>query len=197
MTDESPAPDKPPVVLAGTETPVGIRVVPIADDRAPDGTICLGTYIDERLVARCVVPPALHERLEAHAVFGTPVRLVLSAREAPPGLQCQLFALTPLPPGALEDDEDDEDQEPWSTSVPSSNYEREVEAQEAQAAGSPVAVIPLGQIVRFAQDRRHPNDLALEAADVLGRIVQGRVVEVVDKVLEGLLGGDEDDEIEE
>jgi len=192
MHDESPAPDRPPVALAGTEVPVVIRVVPIADDRAPTGTICLGTFIDERLVARCVVPPELHERLEAHSVFGAPVRLVLSARQAPPGLQCQLFALTPLPPGVLRDSDDEDEAEPWSASVPSSNYEREVEAMEHAEAGQPVAVIPLGQIVRFEQDLQHPEDLAIEAADVLGRIVQGNVVEVVDKVLEDLLGTDDD-----
>jgi len=63
---------------------------------------------------------------------------------------------------------------------------------EHAEAGQPVAVIPLGQIVRFEQDRQHPEDLALEAADVLGRIVQGNVVEVVDKVLEDMLGTDDD-----
>jgi hypothetical protein len=133
------------MALAGTENPIVIRVRPIEDQRAPEGTVCLGTFIDERLVARCVVPPELHETLERHHVFGVPVRLVLSAREGPPGLQCQLFALAPLPPGAVRD------------------------------------------------DRRHPDSLSLEAADVLGRIVQGRVVEVVDKVLEDILRNDDEE----
>ena len=55
-----------------------------------------------------------------------------------------------------------------------------------------MAVIPLGQIVRFDRDRRHPDSLSLEAADVLGRIVEGKVVEVVDKVLEDLLNSEEE-----
>ena len=47
----------------------------------------------------------------------------------------------------------------------------------------------LGQIIRFEKDRKHPRDLGLETMDVLRTIVQGEVSEVVDRVLEDLLGG--------
>ncbi len=186
------------MALAGTETPIVIRVRQIEDRRAPEGTVCLGTFIDERLVARCVVPPELHETLERHHVFGVPVRLVLSAREGPPGLQCQLFALAPLPPEAVRDADaegEDEPEEPWAQSLPGARYEAAVQGEEGGEirAEEPIAVIPLGQIVRFAQDRRHPGNLSLEAADVLGRIVQGRVVEVVDRVLEDILRNDDEE----
>lgn len=196
-----PSPD---VALAGTEQPIVIRVQPVEDSRAPEGTVCLGTFIGDRLVARCVVPPELHRTLERHDVFGEPVRLVLSARAAPPGLQCQLFALAPLSPEALRDaaeDDEDEEEAPWASSLPGARFEAAVEGlgpRDPQANGGeggesePVAVIPLGQIVRFDRDRRHPDSLSLEAADVLGRIVQGKVVEVVDKVLEDLLNSEED-----
>jgi hypothetical protein len=190
----------PDVALAGTEQPIIIRVQPVEDSRAPEGTVCLGTFIGDRLVARCVVPPELHRTLERHDVFGEPVRLVLSARAAPPGLQCQLFALAPLSPEALRDaadDDEDEEEAPWAASLPGARFDAAVEglAGEAHPNGGesePVAVIPLGQIVRFDRDRRHPDSLSLEAADVLGRIVQGKVVEVVDKVLEDLLNSEED-----
>jgi hypothetical protein len=195
---EVPHSHDPEMALAGTETPVIIRVRPIADERAPEGTVCLGTFIDERLVARCVVPPELHETLERHSVFRIPVRLVLSAREGPPGLQCQLFALAPLPPEAVRDaDSDAEPEEPWANSLPGARYDAATQEGEEGANGrhdEPIAVIPLGQIVRFAHDRRHPSSLSLEAADVLGRIVQGKVVEVVDKVLEDILRNDDEDE---
>lgn len=58
----------------------------------------------------------------------------------------------------------------------------------ANADGRPMAAVLLGQIVRFQRDRKHPDSLPLETVDVLARIVSGRVVEVVDKVLEDLLG---------
>ena len=50
-------------------------------------------------------------------------------------------------------------------------------------------MIFLGQIVRFAKDRRHPDNLALEAADVLLKLVEGRTSEVVDRALDDLVGG--------
>ena len=42
------------MALAGTETPIVIRVTPIADERAPSGTVCLGTFIDDREVRESV-----------------------------------------------------------------------------------------------------------------------------------------------
>ena len=54
------------------------------------------------------------------------------------------------------------------------------------------AVVPLllGHIVRFQRDRKHPDDLAMEAGDVLQTIVakESATTEVVDKLLEDLLG---------
>ena len=103
-----------------------------------------------------------------------------------------------MPTPTAEDlaEEDDEDREPWAQSVPSSNYEQAVADLEEEAADDPpegdggptMAAVLLGQIVRFQKDRRHPESLPLETVDVLARIVSGRVVEVVDKVLGDLLG---------
>jgi hypothetical protein len=73
-----------------------------------------------------------------------------------------------------EDGEDEEDEE--------DGEDQEEPGQERQAA------VFLGQIIRFDHDRKHPGDLALETMDVLRTIVQGDVSEVVDKVLEDLLG---------
>ena len=51
--------------------------------------------------------------------------MVLVARAAPPGLQCQLYAMVPLP-----EEEDDEPEEPWAASVPGASYEASVEDGE-------------------------------------------------------------------
>jgi hypothetical protein len=76
-----------------------------------------------------------------------------------------------------DDDEDDEEEEDVLAALHGAN-----------ADGRPMAAVLLGQIVRFQRDRKHPDSLPLETVDVLARIVSGRVVEVVDKVLEDLLG---------
>ncbi|MEP6591306.1 MAG: hypothetical protein ABJC19_08980 [Gemmatimonadota bacterium] len=183
---------RPASVLAATDLPVPLRVEEIADERVPEGMRCLGTYLDGHLVARCAVPPEAIEFFAQHGIFGEPRQLVLAAREEDPGLRCELYAIVPMPPEPLEDDADDE-AEPWAESVASTSYERVVadEASRDPLADPDqvsMAAILLGQIIRFQRDRKHPESLPLETVDVLAKIVSGRVVEVVDKVLEDLLG---------
>ena len=187
--DESSESGRPAAVLAATDRPVPIEVREIVDERVPEGMSCLGTFLDSKLVARCVVPPGAAAYFDKHAVFGQPRQLVLAAREEDPGLQCELYAIVPLPPEPLNDEEDGEP-EPWAASVPSSQYEKVVaENREAEAgAERPMAAVLLGSIIRFQKDRKHPESLPLETMDVLAKIVSGRVVEAVDKVLEDLLG---------
>jgi hypothetical protein len=181
--------DRPAAVLAATDRPVAIEVREIADDRVPDGMGCLGTFLDSKLVARCVVPPGAAAYFAKHGVFDEPRQLVLAAREEDPGLQCELYAIVPLPPEPMGDDEDEDQPEPWAASVTSSQYEQVVAAERAESDGErPMAAVLLGAIVRFQKDRKHPESLPLETIDVLARIVSGRVVEAVDKVLEDLLG---------
>jgi hypothetical protein len=192
---DGPHPDS---VLATTDQPVAIEIREISDDRVPDGMRCMGTFLDGTLVARCAVPPGLTDLLERHGVFEEPRQLVLAAREDDPGLRCELYAIVPIPEGLLDDERDttEEEAEPWAVSLPSSRYESVVSDDDADGEeeatdgddNPAMAAVLLGQIVRFQKDRRHPESLPLETVDVLSRIVSGRVVEVVDKLLQDLLG---------
>lgn len=115
-------------------------------------------------------------------------------------------------------DEEEESASPWADSVPGTAYDRamqegpahptrggdgaedgqdaedaedeedEEDEEEDEPGQERQAAVFLGQIIRFDHDRKHPDDLALETMDVLRTIVQGDVSEVVDKVLEDLLG---------
>lgn len=203
---EADSPESP-VALAATDRPLPIRLAPIEDERAPDGMSCIGSYLGPKLVARCVVPPDAAAFLLERGLFTNPVRLALAARVESPGLQCQLFALVELPGDFFNRSDDDEEGEsPWAESVPGAAYDRAVhgepspqddtedagDADSSEEAGEETdrqAAVFLGQIIRFEKDRKHPDDLALETMDVLRTIVQGDVSEVVDKVLEDLLGG--------
>lgn len=186
-----------PTALAAAEQPVDLQVRLIDDDRTPEGMVCMGTFRGERMIARCVIPPETWEQVTTFELFGEPVPVVLMAREAPPGLQCQLFALLALPIELLEDDddeegetEDDEEEAPWADSLPGTSYERQVAGEDEEEDDEDrVVAFPLGQIVRFDKDRLHPGNLPLETADVLRRLIEGRTYEVVDKALEDLLGG--------
>lgn len=190
--------ERPTTVLAATDQPVPIEVREVADDRVPDGMTCLGTFLDGTLVARCAVPPGAAEFFAEQGLFAVPRQLVLSAREADPGLRCELYALVPLPERGMPSAEE-EPADPWAVSVPSfedamaaadddDEDELDDEDDETDDEGQPMAAVLLGQIVRFQRDRKHPDSLPLETVDILARIVSGRVVEVVDKVLEDLLG---------
>jgi hypothetical protein len=193
-----------PAALAATEQPVALAVRLVTDERVPDDMVCMGTYRGERLVARCVLPPEAWQEIQEFGLFDEPVPVVLVAREAVPGLQCQLFALLPVPEG-VDDEEDDDDgeegDEPWAASVPGSGYEAAAaegddegdaeqaeEATDADAADVQVIAFPLGNIVRYDRDRVHPESLPLEAADVLRKIIEGQTTEMVDRALADLFG---------
>ena len=168
------------VALVSTLEPLLVRVSEIDDDRIPDGLVCMGSYIEGRLIARSAVPPEMIVDFRDRDVFAQPVRIALAAVEQAPGLQCRLFALLPA---SHFHPEEEEAEEPWVESVPrfeNSSHDRNDDA-----------VIPLllGHIVRFSRDRKHPDDLAAEAADVLQTIIADTrpMGSVVDKILEDLL----------
>lgn len=173
-----------PAAIAASEQPVQLSVALVEDERVPEGMVCMGTYRAGRLVARSVVPPDAWDQILELRIFAEPVQVVLVARAAPPGLQCQLYAMVELEQAEEEDDSD----EPWASSVPKPEFEAPDEV-EGETTGEPaVAPIPLGHIVRFESDRVHPESLPLEAADVLRKIIDGETSEVVDRALSDLLG---------
>ena len=135
MTSERPEPnqgDTPsPAAIAATEHPVQITVGLIEDERVPDGMVCMGSYRNGRLVARAVLPPEAWGQISEFGIFDEPVQIVLVARAAPPGLQCQLYAMVPLP------DDDDEPEEPWSASVPGSSYEASMARRRRRRTSPP------------------------------------------------------------
>jgi hypothetical protein len=182
--DESSVPV--PAAIAATAEPVQLEVGLIQDDRVPPEMVCMGTYRKGRLVARAVMTPEAWAQIQEHGFFDEPLQVVLVARVAPPGLQCQLFAMVPLP----DTDETDEPEEPWAASVPSSSYEASLGEESEEDDDPRVAPVPLGNIVRFQHDRVHPESLPLETADVLKKIIEGDASEVVDRALADLLGLD-------
>ena len=185
MEPESNGGAPAPAAIAATENPVQLTVGLVDDQRIPDGMVCMGSYRNGRLVARSVMPPEAWAQIDEYGIFDQPVQVVLVARAAPPGVQCQLYAMVPLP-----EVEDDEPEEPWAASVPGSSYEASVEEPEDEEDEDEprVAPIPLGHIVRYDRDRQHPDSLPLEAVDLLRKIIDGKTSEVVDRALADLLG---------
>jgi hypothetical protein len=179
--ESSPA----PAAIAATEEPIQLNVALIKDERVPPDMVCMATYRNGRLVARSVMTPEAWAQIEEHRFFDQPLQVVLVARVAPPGLQCQLFAMVPLP-----DEETEESEEPWAASLPGASYEATLDAEQDDEDDPQVAPVPLGKIVRYESDRVHPQSLPLETADVLKKIIEGDAAEVVDRALADLLGLD-------
>jgi len=176
--DELPA----STVFVATATPLEVSVAPLPDDRAPDG-VCLAARIDGRLVARCAMPGESIERLVALKLFEEPVLVGLLAFEGEPGIQGRLVALVP----AARLTESSEPDEPWKASVPSFE-DAEGESGGEEGDGSGLAAILLGHIVRFSNDRKHPEDLAQEAVDILQRVVAGAPMpDAASKAIDDLL----------
>ena len=146
-----------------------------------------------RLIARCIVPPEALAAVEDHALFAKPVHLGLLGFEEPPGLQCRLLAFVDSTPPSHPT---------WTRKTkktrknrgvrpcPAPTFESAGDGGPSMAMGEPEGTVPilLGHIVRMSKDRKHPDDLAGEATDVLATILTGSVSEVVDRVLEDLLG---------
>jgi len=64
------------------------------------------------------------------------------------------------------------------------SYDKETKPEDEEE----VVPLLLGHIVRFSRDRRHPDDLAAEAADVLRAVLSDDrpLTNVIDKILEDL-----------
>ncbi len=185
--------DERPAVFVTTTTAIPITVQRMEDERAPEG-VCLGAFIGERLVARCAMPSDAIEHLLRLDLFSDPVPLGLFAYEEEPGLQCRLFAL--VPHEKLKDA--DSADEPWKESVPSYEQSRSTDDSHADAElfGDTDAdgererreTVLLGHIVRFESDRKHNDDLAAEAVDILQKIIVGGPLDEADtKAIDDLL----------
>ena len=185
-----------PAVFVTTREPVNLTVSQMDDARAPESS-ALAAYIDGRLVARSAMHPEAIARLVGLHLFDEPVRLGLFAYEEEPGLQCRLFAL--VPNSSIEAHV--HAAEPWKASVPS--YEAMAEhaddddelddddgEEDDDENEMPFETILLGHIVRFVKDRRHPDDLAAEAVDILQRIIHGAesLEDADQKAIDDLLG---------
>jgi len=186
--------DERPAVFVTTTTAIPIKVQRMEDERAPEG-VCLGAFIGERLVARCAMADEAIQHLLRLDLFADPVTLGLFAYEEEPGLQCRLFAL--VPPDKLKDS--DSADEPWKQSVPS--YEQSLSTAddgeddvelfgqtEENGERSRLETVLLGHIVRFESDRKHNDDLAAEAVDILQKIIVGGPLDEADtKAIDDLL----------
>jgi len=168
-------------VLVGTAAPVQLEVRPVEHYLTPEGTVCIGTFHEGQTLGRCAIPAESIEDFLEMDLFDEPVSLALNVRIGGPGVEGSLLALVPMDQAGGEETGD----EPWRASVPSASFDAEDEDEEGSGPSQLVGIF-LGEIVRFEKDRKNPDSLLREAADMLAGVIRGRVGSVVDRVIEDL-----------
>jgi hypothetical protein len=205
-TDEQPA--------ENDERPEGVIVVSTAESEVrfairdevpvPEGMVCLGAYLGERLIAQDARPPQVAERLVEYG--GGMAKLVYATAPDGGGLTGYLYALLPAEGltellAGLEDEEEEDQEAPWTESarayeaaVGGEDEEDELEDDELEddeaedddeEEGEAQVLVPLGAIKRVY--RSHPDSVEAEAADVLAHIVAGEVTTVDAQTVEQFL----------
>jgi hypothetical protein len=206
MTDWSPesddnAPDEQEGGDAGvarvmTLSPVAVRLVATPHPRAPQGHTVFralgamdGELTDESpVLAQGSLPEALFAAVQQIGVFDDPVPLLLSAQEHDGGIRGILSAIIPQRLMEKAERVSRAANEPWLASVAeepdTSSFAEPVDDEDE---GEPHVPFALGVILRFPEDRKHPDALDEEAMDLLATILSGQAIDADRKRVENLL----------
>lgn len=168
------------LVVVTHPDPVVLEARTIEDVSTPDGSVALGYYYDGHVLARGVVA---NDALDAiHGLLRTPVSVALAATEDENGnidaRVCLVLPVDPGDPGAMDEEPD----EPWRASVPRPPAEVEEEAEHRPR----LALLPIGNAVRGAHHRNHP-DVAGDAREMLSNLLSGRSQDAISRAIDDLL----------
>lgn len=197
--------ERPEGVIVVSTAPSEVRFALREEVTVPEGMVCLGVYLGERLIAQDARPPQVAERLVQYG--GGLAKLVYATAPDGTGLTGYLYAL--LPAEGLTDllagleEEDDEEEAPWTANARAyeaavgdedaedeledddEDEDEEDEEEDDEEEGEAQVLVPLGAIKRVY--RSHPDSVEAEAADVLAHIVAGEVTTVDAQTVEQFL----------
>lgn len=177
------------LVVVPHPSPIALEARSIRHSAVPEGAVGLGYYYDGRLIARSVVAATALETIQS--LLSTPVSVALAAREDDSGnIDGRICLVLPVEPDAASDDGEDES-EPWRSSIPVPPPEVESGYGEGQGDseenGPQFALLPIGNVIRAAEDRRHPDDVAHDAKEMLDTLLAGGGRDAVQKAIDDLL----------
>lgn len=152
----------------------------------------LGYYYDDRLIARSVVAATALDTIQS--LLSTPVSVALAAREDGSGnIDGRICLVLPVDPDAADGDGDEiPEAEPWKESIPAPPPEIESGYGGAEGSadgedGPQLALLPIGNVVRAADDRHHPDDVAHDVKEMLENLLTGGGTDAVQKAIDDLL----------
>jgi hypothetical protein len=158
--------------------PVVLEARPMEGIETPDDSVALGYYHEGHVLARGVVA---NEALDAiHGLLKEPVSVALAATEDENGnIEARVCLVLPVDP---DEEQDEEGSEPWRASVPSPPAELGGDYEEKPK----LALLPIGNAVRGARQRNHP-DVAADAREMLLNLLAGRGQDAVSRAIDDLL----------
>lgn len=171
--------------------PIVLDVQAVDHEAVPDGAIALAYYHRGNLLARGVVSPEAVEAIRG--LLRQPVSLALAATEDDHGnIDARVCLVLPVDATA-EAEVDDEPEEPWKASVPSpppeveSSYNEEGGDGEGDEDRPRLALLPIGNVVRGVKHRKHGEDVAADAREMLDNLLAGRAQDAVSRTIDDLL----------
>ncbi|MGQ0563000.1 MAG: hypothetical protein ACT443_14140 [Gemmatimonadota bacterium] len=178
--------------------PVLLEARPLETDAPAEGNVALAYYHDGNLLARGLVATEAVKAIEG--ILSNPVSVALAATEDRSGnIDARFCLVLPVDPEKfpLEDDEDGPVDEPWRSSVPaapsfSSSYDEQPDDDDDEDLEDGeerprVALLPIGNVMRNAGERRHPDDIARDLREMLLNLMAGRAKDAVSKAIDDLL----------
>lgn len=195
--DGGDAGEGPVEIRVVTPMPVALRIAAIERDETREGERAYATYLagdgaPDRPIAVNSLPEELVASLLASTLFAEPRHLMASLHEEEGGLRGLVSALVPQDEVErwARSHEEPGEQEPWRASVPEvPSFEAARDAGDDGEEATAVVPIPLGIIVRFPENRRHPDDVVREAADLVASLLGGAGMDAKQKKVENLLDG--------
>lgn len=180
------------LVVVPHPNPIALEARSIRHNAVPDGAVGLGYYYDDRLIARSVVAASALDTIKS--LLATPVSVALAAREDGKGnIDGRICLVLPVESDGGEGGSGDAEEEPWKSSIPApppelgSGYGGSEPGGEGEEDGPQFALLPIGNVVRAADDRTHPEDVAHDAKEMLDNLLVGGGKDAVRKAIDDLL----------
>ncbi len=183
------------LVVVTHPEPIRLEARPIEHVEVPEGEVALAYYHEGRLLARGVVSPEAVTAIDG--ILNDLVSVALAATEDPNGnIDARFCLVLPVDPDKWTAEDDDAPEEPWRSSVPNApSFETgfestgdELGAAAEEGADPPrVALLPIGNVVRHARDRNHPDNIARDLREMLVNLMEGKASDAVEKAIDDLL----------
>ncbi len=180
------------MVVVTHPEPIRLEARPIEHDAVPEGEVALAYYHEGRLLARGVVSPEAVKAI--NGILTDPVSVALAATEDEAGnIEARLCLVLPVDPDKWPTDDDDAPEEPWRSSLPTApsfdaDFDHSGDTDGSDDEDAPrVALLPIGNVVRNASDRHHPESIARDVREMLVNLMEGKASDAVEKAIDDLL----------